>query len=38
MFDFDPRDYDSRDDEQRANTPGRDGRSAVWHVGQCEAM
>jgi hypothetical protein len=26
MFDFDPRDYDSRDEERHANTPSRGGR------------
>jgi hypothetical protein len=27
MFDSDPRDYDSRDDERQANTPNRGSRS-----------
>src|SRR5437667_9668804 len=27
MFDFDPRDYDSRDDERQADTSSRGGRS-----------
>src|SRR2546430_14873464 len=29
MFDFDPRDYDSRDDERHGNTPNRGNRAAA---------